>query len=106
MPVYEIKDRLGIAFEDISQDPLLNTILADAQAFFKDHCNRSDIPDAATSVIDRLAVVLYDRNADRYKQGGTVGAYSSTSFALGDDIPKSIMKQLRQYKKGRKVTFL
>ena len=102
MPVHELKDRLGIAIENSTQDPLLNTILADAQAYFKDYCNRDDIPEEAESVVDRLAVVLYDRNADRYKQGGTVGAYSTTNFALGDDIPKSITKQLRKY---RRVVF-
>ncbi len=103
MPVHELKDRLGIAVEDITQDPLLDTILADAQAYFKDYCNRDDIPVGAESVIGRLAVVLYSRNADQYKQGGVVGAYSTTNFALGDDIPKSIMKQLRRYKNGRAV---
>lgn len=102
MPVHELKDRLGIAVEDSTQDPLLNTILADAQAYFKDYCNRDDIPEGAESVIGRLAVVLYDRNADRYKQGGTVGAYSTTNFVSGDDIPKSIKSQLRKY---RRVVF-
>lgn len=102
MPVHELKDRLGIAIENSTQDPLLNTILADAQAYFRDYCNREDIPVGAESVIGRLAVVLYDRNADRYKQGGTVGAYSTTNFAMGDDIPNSIIKQLRKY---RRVVF-
>lgn len=102
MDINNLKSRLGIASDDTGQDGLLALILADAQAYFKDYCNRDDIPVGAESVIDRLAVVLYDRNADRYKQGGTVGAYSSTSFALGDDIPKSIMKQLRKY---RRVVF-
>ena len=103
MPKDALRTRLGIDFDDFSQDDLLDLILADAQAFFNDYCRRDDIPPEAESVIGRLAVVLYDRNADRYKQGGTVGAYSSTSFALGDDIPKSIMKQLRRYKNGRVV---
>jgi hypothetical protein len=101
VPVHELKDRLGIAIEDSTQDLLLNIILADAQAYFKDYCNRDDIPEGAESVIGRLAVVLYDRNADRYKQGGTEGAYSTTNFG-DDDIPNSIKSQLRKY---RRVVF-
>jgi hypothetical protein len=99
VPVHELKDRLGIAIEDSTQDLLLNIILADAQAYFKDYCNRDDIPEGAESVIGRLAVVLYGRNADQYKQSANVGAYSSTNFVLGDDIPKSIKSQLRKYRR-------
>lgn len=103
MTVANLKTRLGIPLDDTSQDDLLALILADAQAFFKDYCNRLDIPVEAESVIGRLAVVLYSRNADQYKQGGSVGAYSTTNFVLGDDIPKSIKSQLRKY---RVVKFL
>lgn len=102
MTVANLKTRLGIPLEDTSQDELLALILADAQAFFKDYCNRLDIPVEAESVIGRLAVVLYSRNADQYKQGGSVGAYSTTNFS-DDDIPKSIKSQLRKY---RVVKFL
>jgi hypothetical protein len=102
MTVPEIKTRLGIPVDDLSQDDLLALILADSQAFFKDYCNREDVPVEAESVVVRLAVVLYDRNADRYKQGGTTGAYSTTNFG-DDDIPKSIKSQLRRY---RVVKFL
>ncbi len=94
----ELRTRLGIDFDDFSQDGLLDLIIGDAQAFFKDYCNRDDIPEEAESVIARLAVVLYSRNADQYKQGGVVGAYSTTNFVLGDDIPKSIKSQLRKYR--------
>ena len=102
MTLVNLKTRLGIPINDLSQDQVLPLILADAQAFFKDHCRRDDIPEEAESVVARLAVVLYDRNADQYKQGGTVGAYSTTNFAMGDDIPNSIIKQLRKY---RRVVF-
>jgi len=102
MTVANLKTRLGIPLEDTSQDELLALILADAQAFFKDYCNRLDVPVEAESVIGRLAVVLYSRNADQYKQGGSVGAYSTTNFS-DDDIPKSIKSQLRKY---RVVKFL
>lgn len=105
MTVPELKTRLGIPVDDLSQDDLLTLILADAQAFFKDYCNREDVPPEAESVIARLAVVLYSRNADQYKQGASVGAYSTTNFVLGDDIPKSIMKQLRRYKNRQVVRF-
>lgn len=98
MTVSDLKTRLGIPVDDLSQDDLLTLILADAQAFFKDYCNREDIPVEAESVVVRLAVVLYSRNADQYKQGTVVGAYSTTNFALGDDIPKSIKSQLRKYR--------
>ncbi|HBK53948.1 MAG TPA: hypothetical protein DDZ44_08440, partial [Syntrophomonas wolfei] len=77
MPVPELKTRLGIALDDASQDAMLDLMLTDAQAYFKDYCNRDDIPLEAESVIDRLSVVLYSRNADQYKQGGAVGAYST-----------------------------
>ena len=97
----ELRTRLGIDFDDFSQDSLLDLIIGDAQAYFKDYCRRDDIPSEAESVIGRLAVVLYDRNADRYKQGSTVGAYSSTNFG-DDDIPNSIKSQLRKY---RRVVF-
>lgn len=99
MTVANLKTRLGIPLEDTSQDELLALILADAQAFFKDYCNRLDVPEEAESVIGRLAVVLYSRNADQYKQSGSVGAYSSTNFVLGGDIPKSIKSQLRKYRR-------
>ncbi len=102
MSVADLKTRLGIPVDDITQDDLLALVLADAQAYFKDYCNRDDIPDEAESLVDRLAVVLCDRNADQYKQGTVVGAYSTTNFALGDDIPKSIKSQLRKY---RRVVF-
>lgn len=102
MPKDALRTRLGIDFDDFSQDDLLDLIIADAQAFFNDYCRRDDIPPEAESVIGRLAVVLYDRNADRYKQGGVVGDYSSTNFVLGDDIPDSIKSQLRKY---RRVVF-
>jgi len=102
MTLTNLKTRLGIPLEDTSQDDLLTLILADAQAFFKDYCNRLDIPVEAESVIGRLAVVLYSLNADQYKQGGSVGAYSTTNFS-DDDIPKSIKSQLRKY---RVVKFL
>lgn len=105
MSVPELKTRLGIPVDDLSQDDLLALILADAQAFFKDYCNREDIPVEAESLVARLAVVLYSRNADQYKQGASVGAYSTTNFVLGDDIPKSIMKQLRRYKNRQVVRF-
>lgn len=105
MSVPELKTRLGIPVDDITQDDLLALVLADAQAFFKDYCNREEIPLEAESVIARLAVVIYSRNADQYKQGTVVGAYSETSFVLGDDIPKSIMKQLRRYKNRQVVKF-
>jgi hypothetical protein len=98
MSVPELKTRLGIPVDDITQDDLLALVLADAQAFFKDYCNREDVPPEAESVIARLAVVLYSRNADQYKQGTVVGAYSTTNFVLGDDIPKSIKSQLRKYR--------
>ena len=99
MDINNLKARLGIAADDTSQDELLALILADAQAFFKDYCNRDDIPEAAESVIARLAVVFYSRNADQYKQSMTIGAYSTTNFAAeGDDIPKSIRNQLRRYR--------
>lgn len=91
--------RLGIPIDDVSQDGLLDLIIGDAQAFFKDYCNRDDIPEEAESVVARLAVVLYGRNADQYKQSANVGAYSSTNFVLGDDIPKSIKSQLRKYRR-------
>lgn len=97
MSVPELKTRLGIPVDDLSQDDLLTLILADAQAFFKDYCNREDVPPEAESVIARLAVVLYSRNADQYKQGASVGAYSTTNFS-DDDIPKSIKSQLRKYR--------
>jgi hypothetical protein len=97
MPVPDLKTRLGIPLDDTSQDDLLELILADAQDFFKDYCNRLDVPVEAESVIRRLAVVLYSRNADQYKQGGSVGAYSTTNFS-DDDIPKSIKSQLRKYR--------
>ena len=97
MTLTNLKTRLGIPLEDTSQDDLLTLILADAQAFFKDYCNRLDIPVEAESVIGRLAVVLYSLNADQYKQGGSVGAYSTTNFS-DDDIPKSIKSQLRKYR--------
>lgn len=106
LDVIDLKTRLGIPFEDTSQDVLLGLILEDARAFFKDYCNREDVPDSAESVIARLAVVLYTRNADQYKQSMTIGAYSITNFASeGGDIPKSILKQLGKYKKGRTVVF-
>lgn len=98
MTVLELKTRLGIPVDDLSQDDLLALVLADAQALFKDYCNRADIPVEAESVVARLAVVLYSRNADQYKQGTVVGSYSTTNFALGDDIPKSIKSQLRKYR--------
>lgn len=98
MTVSDLKTRLGIPVDDLSQDDLLTLILADAQAFFKDYCRRDDIPAEAESVIGRLAVVLYDRNADRYKQGTSVGAYSTTNYTTEDDIPKSIKSQLRKYR--------
>lgn len=99
LDVIDLKTRLGIPFEDTSQDVLLGLILADARAFFKDYCKRDDIPEAAKSVIARLAVVLYSRNADQYKQSMTIGAYSTTNFATeGGDIPKSIRNQLRRYR--------
>jgi len=97
MSRYELMTRLGIPIDDVSQDGLLDLIIGDAQAFFKDYCNRDDIPEEAESVVARLAVVLYDRNADQYKQGGSVGAYSTTNFS-DDDIPKSIKSQLRKYR--------
>lgn len=102
MTVANLKTHLGIPLDDTSQDDLLALILADAQAFFKDYCNRLDVPVEAESVIGRLAVVLYSLNADQYKQGGSVGAYSTTNFS-DDDIPKSIKSQLRKY---RVVKFL
>ena len=99
MSVPELKTRLGIPVDDITQDDLLALVLADAQAFFKDYCNRDDIPEAAELVIARLAVVLYSRNADQYKQSMTVGAFSITNFASeGSDIPKSIRNQMRRYR--------
>jgi hypothetical protein len=101
MTLANLKTRLGIPIDDLSQDQVLPLILADAQAYFKDYCNRDDIPEEAESVVARLAVVLYDRNADRYKQGGTEGAYSTTNFG-DDDIPNSIKSQLRKY---RRVVF-
>ncbi len=102
MTLANLKTRLGIASDNTGQDGLLTLILADAQAYFKDYCNRDDIPDEAESLVDRLAVVFYDRNADQYKQGASVGAYSTTNFS-DDDIPKSIKSQLRPY---RVVKFL
>jgi len=90
--------RLGIPIDDVSQDGLLDLIIGDAQAFFKDYCNRDDIPDGAESVIGRLAVLLYNRNAEQYKQSVSVGAYSSTNYT-DDDIPKSIRIQLKPYRK-------
>lgn len=98
LDVIDLKTRLGIPFEDASQDVLLGLILEDARAFFKDYCKRDDIPDEAESLVDRLAVVLYDRNADQYKQGTVVGAYSTTNYTTEDDIPKSIKRQLRRYR--------
>ena len=80
MTVTELKTRLGIPVDDLSQDDLLALILADSQAFFKDYCNREDVPPEAESVVARLAVVLYSRNADQYKQGTLVGAYSTTNL--------------------------
>ena len=97
MSVADLKTRLGIAADDTGQDGLLALILADAQAYFKDYCNRSDIPDSASSVIARLAIVLYDRNADQYKQNTSVGAYSTTNFE-NDDVPKSIKRQMCPYR--------
>ncbi len=94
----DLKRRLGISEVDISQDGLLEVIIKDAQAFFKDYCNRDDIPDGAESVIGRLAVLLYNRNAEQYKQSVSVGAYSSTNYT-DDDIPKSIRIQLKPYRK-------
>jgi len=94
----DLKSRLGILEVDISQDGLLEVIIKDAQAFFKDYCNRDDIPDGAESVIGRLAVLLYNRNAEQYKQSVSVGAYSSTNYT-DDDIPKSIRIQLKPYRK-------
>lgn len=94
----DLKSRLGISEVDISQDGLLEVIIKDAQAFFKDYCNRDDIPDGAESVIGRLAVLLYNRNAEQYKQSVSVGAYSSTNYT-DDDIPKSIRIQLKPYRK-------
>lgn len=105
MPVPELKTRLGISRDDTSQDEMVALILADAEAYFKDYCNRDDVPAGAESVIARLAVVLYSRNADQYKQGTVVGSYSTTNFVLGDDIPKSIMKQMRRYKNRQVVKF-
>jgi len=101
MTLANLKTRLGIPIDDLSQDQVLPLILADAQAYFKDYCNRDDIPVGAESLVDRLAVVLYSRNADQYKQGSTEGAYSTTNFG-DDDIPKSIKSQLRKY---RRVVF-
>lgn len=98
MPVPEIKTRLGIAADDVSQDTQVALMLADAQDYFKDYCNRIDIPVGSESVIDRLAVVFHDRNADRYKQGSTEGSYATTNFVLAEDIPKSIKRQLRRYR--------
>ncbi len=97
MSVSDIKTRLGISTEDTSQDALLAIVLADAQAYFKDHCNRTDIPTAAGSVIDRLAVAFYSLNADQYKQSVSEGEYQSTNYS-DDDIPKSIRRQLRPYR--------
>lgn len=94
----DLKSRLGILEVDISQDGLLEVIIKDAQAFFKDYCNRDDIPDGAESVIGRLAVLLYNRNAEQYKQSVSVGAYSSINYT-DDDIPKSIRIQLKPYRK-------
>jgi len=98
MSRYELMTRLGIPIDDVSQDGLLDLIIGDAQAFFKDYCNRDDIPDGAESVIGRLAVLLYNRNAEQYKQSVSVGAYSSTNYT-DDDIPKSIRIQLKPYRK-------
>lgn len=108
MTIDNLKTRLGIAKADASQDDLLDLMLTDAQALFKDYCNREDIPAAAESAIGRLAVVLYSRNADQYRQGSVVGAYSNTNFALGDDIPKSISKQFDKFqiKTSRAVKFI
>jgi hypothetical protein len=98
MSLPELKTRLGIPVDDLSQDDLLTLILADAEAFFKDYCNRDDVPAGAESVIARLAVVLYSRNADQYKQHTTLGAYSTTNYTTESDIPKSIKSQLRHYR--------
>ncbi len=98
MSLPELKTRLGIPVDDLSQDDLLALILADAQAFFKDYCNRADIPAEAESAIARLAVVLYSRNADQYKQHTTVGAYSTTNYTTESDIPLSIKSQMRRYR--------
>jgi hypothetical protein len=100
--VLDVKTRLGIGSDDTSQDDVLAIALADAQAFFKDYCKRDDVPDDAESLVGRLAVVFYDRNADRYKQGSTQGAYSTTNFN-DDDVPKSIKRQMRRY---RQVSFV
>jgi hypothetical protein len=100
--VLDVKTRLGIGSDDTSQDDVLAIVLADAQAFFKDYCKRDDVPDDAESLVGRLAVVFYDRNADRYKQGSTQGAYSTTNFN-DDDVPKSIKRQMRRY---RQVSFV
>lgn len=98
MSVADLKTRLGIPVDDLSQDDLLALILADAQAFFKDYCNRTDIPAEAESAIARLAVVLYSRNAGQYKQHTTVGAYSTTNYTTESDIPLSIKSQMRRYR--------
>ena len=97
LSVADIKTRLGIATADTSQDDLLAIVLADAQAYFKDHCSRTDIPTGAQSLIDRLAVAFYGLNADQYKHSVSEGEYQSTNYT-DDDIPKSIRRQLRPYR--------
>ena len=94
-----LKIRLGIPLEDSSRDALLHLKLEDAKQFFLDYCNRSDIPETARSLVERLAVSFYEdrRGVISEKMGDTSYTYG------GAVISDELRKQLNRYRRIKAI---
>lgn len=89
-----IKIRLGIPLEEIKQDALLQIKVTDAENYFLNYCNRSDIPETAAPLIEQLAVSFFEdkKGVLSEKVGDT--SYSYASATVSDEL----RKQLNRYR--------
>lgn len=94
-----VKIRLGIPLSETKDDLLLGIKIEDAESFFKDYCNRSDIPAQANSLIEQLVVSLHESHGG--VQSEKIGDTSITYFE--SFISEDMKKQMNRYRRIRAI---
>ncbi|MDR2024382.1 MAG: phage head-tail connector protein [Hungatella sp.] len=109
MELGKLKKLLGIAKEDISQDPQLTFILEDVEETVKNHCHIKSVPEGLINTCYRMAVDLYRHErpgegeapvtVTSISEGDTKTSFSSAANVLQGSILKNYKAQLNRYRK-------
>ncbi len=88
-----------LGLEDSNPEGKLSLLLSKALQAILNYCGIDVLPDALQSVQEDIAVIYYNRLGIEGEQQHSEGGVSRSVFS--DDLPKSIMDQLKRHRKVR-----